>query len=269
MKKELIEELDQIPMLPEAVLKIEKIYADKESSVADMTKALSDDPLIVANILKLANSPMYGFSREIRDIGQAVSLYGKDTIRSFALNIAANECVPINVSPYGISTNGYIQKAQVQNALISNWAGKIDRSSLALLAPASFLVEIGKIIISQYIIKNSKEEEFKTALASASSVEKAEKEVCGSSSYDVGATVFFNWNFDSELVYLVRHCDEPEDASDEESKKLAMYLKVAKTAVDFNGEITKESLEEAHELIEEFELDLDRFEEAIEKIEAA
>ena len=269
MNKELIDEIDQIPMLPESILKVEKVYADKESSVADMTTALSSDPVVVANILKIANSPMYGFSQEIKDIGRAVSLFGKDTVRSFALNIAANECVPINVAPYQIKSGGYIKKANTQNALITNWVGKIDRSALGLLAPASFLLDIGKVIISQYLVNHQKDEAFVNAIANNSDYEQCEREACGSKSYDVAATIFHNWNFDTELVHLVRYCNDPEDALDEDTKKLAMYLKVAKTAVDFEGELSKVGLEEAYELIEEFELDRDKFDDAVEKIQLA
>jgi len=269
MNKELIEEIDQIPMLPESILKVEKVYADSESSIADMTEALSSDPVIVANILKIANSPMYGMSSEIKDIGRAVSLFGKDTVRSFALNIAANECVPINVGPYQITSGGYIKKANTQNALITNWVGKIDRSALSLLAPASFLLDIGKVIISQYLVNHKLDENFTNSLKEASQYEECEKEACGSKSYDVAATIFYNWNFDTELVHLVRYCNDPEDALDEETKQLAMYLKVAKTAVNFEGELSKEGLEEAYDLIAEFELDRDKFDTAVEKIELA
>ena len=269
MIKELIQELDQIPMLPESILKVEKVYADTESSIADMTEALSSDPVVVANILKIANSPMYGFSQEIKDIGRAVSLFGKDTVRSFALNIAANECVPINVAPYQITTGGYIKKANTQNALVVNWISKIDRSALALLAPASFLLDIGKVLISQYLVNHKLNEDFSLALTKVTSYEECEKAVCGSQSYDVAATIFHNWNFDSDLVHLVRYCNDPEDAIDEDTKQLAKYLKVAKTVVGFNGELTKEGLEEAYELIEEYELDRDKFDAAVEKIELA
>ena len=269
MNKELIEEIEQIPMLPESILKVEKVYADVNSSIADMTAALSSDPVVVANILKIANSPMYGFSQEIKDIGRAVSLFGKDTVRSFALNIAANECVPINVGPYQITTGGYIKKAHMQNALIINWLSKVDRSALGLLAPASFLLDIGKVLISQYLVNHHLDADFKVALTKISSFEECEKGVCGSQSYDVAATIFHNWNFDTDLVHLVRYCNDPEDALDEETKKLAKYLKVAKTAVDFNGELTKENLELAYDLIEEFELDRDTFTVAIEKVELA
>ena len=269
MNKELINEIDQIPMLPESILKVEKVYADTESSVSDMTAALSEDPVVVANILKIANSPMYGFSQEIKDISRAVSLFGKDTVRSFALNIAANECVPINVAPYQIQTGGYIKKAHTQNALIINWVSKIDRSDLGLLAPASFLLDIGKVLISQFLVNNKLDEDFTLALSKVSSYEECEQAVCGSKSYDVAATIFHNWNFDSNLVHLVRYANDPEDAIDEDTKRLAMYLKVAKTAIDFNGELSKEGLVEAYDLIEEYELDRSKFDDAVEKIELA
>lgn len=269
MKKELIDEIEQIPMLPESILKVEKVYADTESSVADMTAALSEDPVVVANILKIANSPMYGMSSEIKDIGRAVALFGKDTVRSFALNIAANECVPINVAPYQIQSGGYIKKANTQNALITNWVSKIDRTALGLLAPASFLLDIGKVIISQYLVNNKLDDDFSLALTKISSYEACEKSVCGSQSYDVAATIFHNWNFDTDLVHLVRYCNDPEDSVDEETKKLAMYLKVAKTAVNFNGELSKEGLQEAYDLIDEYELDRAKFDDAVEKIELA
>ena len=123
-----------------------------------------------------------------------------------------------------------------------NWVSKIDRSALGLLAPASFLLDIGKILISQYLANHKLDEDFTLALSKVSSYEACEKAVCGSQSYDVAATIFFNWNFNTELVHLVRYCNDPEDALDEDTKRLAMYLKVAKTAVNFNGEITKENL---------------------------
>ncbi len=269
MKQELINEIEMIPMLPESILKIEKVYADPESSIKDMTTALENDPLMVANILKIANSPLYGFSREIKDISQAVALYGKDTIRSFALNIAANKCVPINVEPYNISVSGYIKKAQVQNAFINSWISKMDRSALALLAPASFLVEIGKIIISQYLVKNNLSTEFQSDLSQNHSYEKSELHLCGSRSYDVAATIFYNWNFNSDLVHLVRYADDPQDALDEETKTLAQYLKVAKSVVNFQGEITEETLKEANNLIEEFQLDEKLFTSVVNKIKEA
>jgi HD-like signal output (HDOD) protein len=58
MKQELIKEIELIPMLPESILKIEKVYANPESSIKEMTAALENDPIMVVNILKIANSPL-------------------------------------------------------------------------------------------------------------------------------------------------------------------------------------------------------------------
>lgn len=269
MKQELIKEIELVPMLPESILEVERVYANPESSIQDLAKALENDPLMVVNILKIANSPLYGFAREIRDINQAVSLYGKDTIRSFAINIAANECIPVNVTPYNISVSGYVKKAQMQNALITLWMADVDRHALALLSPASFLVEIGKIVISQYLNKNDLSSAFQSHYLENKNYERCELNLCGSRSYDVAATIFFNWNFNPDLVHLVRFSDSPEDALDEETKRLAQYLKVAKSAVNFNGEITSETLTTASNLIEEFQLDKNLFEKSIQKLQNA
>ncbi|GEM_PF-6630683 len=53
MKKELIEQIEHIPMLPESISAIERVYSDKESSVADMAKAIESDPMMVANNSKI------------------------------------------------------------------------------------------------------------------------------------------------------------------------------------------------------------------------
>ena len=70
-------------------------------------------------------------------------------------------------------------------------------------------------------------------------------------------------------MHLVRYADEPDDALDEETRNLARYLKVAKDVVNFNGEITEEALKEATDLIEEFDLNLEAFNNAVEKIQTA
>ena len=51
---------------------INRIYADEDASIMDLAKAVEHDPMIIANLLKAANSPLYGFSREINAISQAV-----------------------------------------------------------------------------------------------------------------------------------------------------------------------------------------------------
>jgi len=72
MTEDIIKKIKQLPPLPESAMKIEAVYQDPDSSFNDMVKILENDPLLTADILKAANSPLYGFSREINAISQAV-----------------------------------------------------------------------------------------------------------------------------------------------------------------------------------------------------
>ena len=61
MTEEILKKIKQLPPLPESAMQIEAVYQDPNSSFNDMVKILEKDPLLTADILKAANSPLYGF----------------------------------------------------------------------------------------------------------------------------------------------------------------------------------------------------------------
>ena len=85
MNETILKEIKQLPPLPDTAMKIEAIYQDPNSNFQDMVKVIETDALLTADILKAANSPLYGFSREITSLSQAVGLFGMGTVRGFAL----------------------------------------------------------------------------------------------------------------------------------------------------------------------------------------
>lgn len=269
MKPELMEQIEHVPMLPETVRRVEEVFNDSNSGVHEMAEAIKNDPLITAFILKTANSPMYGLSRTVTDVEHAIALLGKEAVRTFTIASAANSCMDLDLTPYGMTKEAYLARSQMQNALVSRWVSKVDRSMLKHLSLASFLLELGKVVISRYLIEAGQSDVLKQSLQKGLTVKKAEIEACGSKSEDVTATLFFRWNFDPDLVYLIRFANEPEDASDPELQEMAKFLKVAKEAITLEGNITEETLRHARELIEEYEMNQSLFDETVEKILAA
>lgn len=267
MKAELMEQIDSIPMLPETVQKVEAVYNNPDSDMSEMADAIKQDPVVTAYILRTANSPMYGLSRTVTDVAQAVSLLGKDVVRAFTIASAANTCMTIDLSPYRITQADYFAHSQMQNALVSRWVSKVDSSMLGNLSLASLLLELGKVVISRYSIEFGKTDVLQNALSrNGTTVAEAEIEVCGSKSEDVTATLFFRWHFSADLVHLIRFADEPEDASDDEIREMAKFLKVAKEAITIDGKITDATLKNARVLIEEYGMNQDHFDSAVEKV---
>lgn len=265
MTEEILKKIKQLPPLPESVMQIESVYQDPESTFNDMVKILEKDPLLTADILKAANSPLYGFSREINAINQAVGLFGMGTVRGFALASIVKKSFDLDLSVYGIDNDTFSMLSKKQHAITTSWCLKKDSKLLGILSPAAFLVEIGKVLIAQQIMADNTQEKFKEALKSSATLEEAERKVTGVDTPEVSAKIFEHWRFESGLVDTIRHCLNPQDAKDE-IKKPAEILHVVRTVVELNGSVTDESIAAAKELIEKYSLDMESFDRALQNL---
>jgi len=265
MTEEILKKIKQLPPLPESAMQIEEVYKDPDSTFNDMAKILEKDPLLTADILKAANSPLYGFSREINAISQAVGLFGMGTVRGFALASIVKKSFSLDLSPYGITNDMFSDLSKKQHALMTSWCLRKENRYLGVLSPAAFLVEIGKVLIAQQVMSDGKEEEFRDALKELQDVEAAEREVIGVDTPEVSATIFKQWKFEESLVDVIGSCQNPEMAA-EEDQRPAKILHVVRVAVPINGKVTDASIKAAKELIEKYELDMESFDTAIEHI---
>lgn len=265
MTEEILKKIKQLPPLPESVMQIESVYQDPESTFNDMVKILEKDPLLTADILKAANSPLYGFSREINAINQAVGLFGMGTIRGFALASIVKKSFELDLSVYEIDNDTFSMLSKKQHAITTSWCLKKDSRLLGILSPAAFLVEIGKVLIAQQIMADKTEGKFKEALRKSATLEEAEREVAGVDTPEVSAKIFEHWRFEAGLVDTIRHCLNPGKAKDE-IKKPAQILHVVRTVVELNGMVTDESIAAAKELIVKYSLDMESFDRALQNL---
>lgn len=265
MTKTLLENIENIPPLPESIQEVERVYNNPDSTLDDMQNAIEKDPILTANILRLVNSPSYGLKSRVTSVKHAVSLLGKDAIRTFALGSAVDSSFEINLSPYGMSKEQFATACDKQLSLTMNWLMRKESKHLSLLAPAAFLVDLGRVIISKTLIEDDKVDIIEKALMAGEDISNAEKTACGAQTTDVTATLFHKWNLDPEIVHIIRYSDDPEGATPDE-KRLAAELKAVRETVMPNGEITEDSIATAKDTIEEFELDLESYEKALDKI---
>ena len=68
--------INKVPRLPPFVYTLADKLLEGEASVQEVTGIIKGDPSLVADILKAANSPYYGFRRKIPDIDSAVLYLG-------------------------------------------------------------------------------------------------------------------------------------------------------------------------------------------------
>jgi len=260
MREKILEKVGAFPPLDDTVNKIMAVCNDPDGSVMELAKVVESDPMTTANILKAANSPLYGFSREIKSIAQAVSIFGMETVKGFAFSSFLQKKPDLDLTPYGVDTNTFSNITQAQNAFISKWyRGK--KRILDILNLTSFLMEVGKIVLANIVVEHKKVDDFKASVMKCKNLQELkelEENVFGITNEEVSALILEDWNFDPNMYNSLRYLNSPENA-DEEIKQMASSLQAVKSIITTTAFDKEESLEIALEIVEKYSLDRDRF----------
>ena len=249
MKSEIIQNIKSLPVIPESVRKIQEVCSDARSSIADVVKIVEKDPILTASLLRAANSPLYGFAREVNTIPQAISLFGMSTIKGFAIVTVIKSRFKIDLSPYSLSDKDFLRTAELQNAFMVRWISKSNRTLLDLLAPASFLLEMGVVILSNVLIQKHEQEMFQKKLQKrlAKPIAEIERDVFGMSSYEAAAELFEYWNFDKSLVAMMRNIQTPEKVA-KNLRRHAYALSTVQSLISLYDAFSDEQIQNATKL---------------------
>jgi len=87
--QELIANLGDLPPLPQVATQLLRISADPDASAEDLRKVIATDQALTSQILKIANSAMFGMMREVNTLTQAIMTLGFSTIKSVVIASSA------------------------------------------------------------------------------------------------------------------------------------------------------------------------------------
>lgn len=233
MNCSITDSIKSLPPLSKTIIDINRVYADPESSIMDLAHTVEHDPMIIANLLKAANSPLYGFSKEIRTASQAVSLFGMSMTRTIALSNAVRKLLNVDMQPYGITSEKFAEISELQATLMMNWYKQIDKQKAEKLYLATFLQETGKIIIANSIIQEDETTSFYSEIELSNNIAQVEKMYVESTSSEITAKIFEHWKFDDEFIDMIKYADNPLSAP-KEVKEYAMALHIIKAIVPVN-----------------------------------
>ncbi|NOQ29728.1 MAG: HDOD domain-containing protein [Helicobacteraceae bacterium] len=241
MKSSIIDNIKSLPPLPKSIAQIQAICADSESGIGDLVKVVQGDPMIVANLLKEANSPLYCFNRELKNVAQAVSLFGMNMTRSIALANAAKKLLNTDMKPYGITSEDFANTSALQASFIKKWYSQIDMTKADDLFLVALLQESGKILIANDLMRDNRELEFRSEVEFTSNIAFVEQEYIGDTAGAVTALLFEHWDFEKKFIDMLRFSDNINKA-DEDIKEYAVALYIAKSLFPVNQPLSEQSI---------------------------
>lgn len=226
-----IEGLDGLPAIPLVVSKLLRVIDSPALSINEIGDIISKDQALTARLLKMVNSPIYGFPGRISSVSQALILLGLNVVKGMLLGISVFDIMEKTIM--GLQ----------EHSLCVAVAAKVIAVNKGLKEPEEVMVsalihDIGKVALK---IKFPAEYESAMELAGKEniSLKDAEERVFGINHADAGGWLAQKWHFPCTLLQPIAYHHKPHLAKDAPLQTAIVHvadLLVKKMGVGFSGD---------------------------------
>ena len=211
----IIKDTKSLPTLPGIITKLNVLAANRKTPIQEMAQLVSSDQVLSARVLRLVNSPSYGFYR-VATISNAMILLGVDVVKCLALSSSIFEIMEQNVLGLWEHSLG----AGVAANII---ARRLQLTEAEEISTAALLHDIGKVIIK---IKFEDDYEKLMSLVETRDMSycEAEMELMGIGHADVGGWLAKSWYLPDKLLEPIACHHDVASAEHHQVKTAVVHL---------------------------------------------
>jgi putative nucleotidyltransferase with HDIG domain len=197
-----IECIDTLPTIPGVLKKLLKLVGDPRVSLNEIGNFVSSDPVLTTKVLKMVNSPVYGFPGRISSVSQAVLLLGLNVVKGLLLGVSVFELMQKSMMGLWEHSMG----CSIIARLIARKMGLKEPEEVSV---AGLLHDIGKVVmILQF--PEEYEEAINLAENSGEPILEAEKEVFSITHATAGTWMTQKWKFPGNLTEVIEYHHKPQ-----------------------------------------------------------
>jgi putative nucleotidyltransferase with HDIG domain len=196
-----VENIDNLPTIPPVLKNLLNLIENPNVSLSDIGNFILKDPILTSRILRLVNSPIYGFPGRVSTISQALILLGLNVVKGTLLGVSVFDVMKKVMSGLWEHSIG----CAVTSRLISQRKAS---NYIEEVTVAALLHDIGKVIFG---LKFSGE--YKKALTEAEKknifIFESERKHFMVDHSAVGAWLTEKWKFPRNLVEVIEYHHKP------------------------------------------------------------
>ena len=209
-RREILQRSDLIPPLPSLVTTLLGVLNTSDAETGQLEALLQNDPVLVARMLAMVNSPFYGMNRRIRTIKEAIIVLGARGIRSLVLAAGSTKFLEQDFHWYGHEPKGLwlhsVGVAAGARSIARHCKLTSDQCELTFVG--GLLHDIGKLSLVGYL-------QAAPVVTTEDAMLAYERQVVGLDHAEVGSLVTARWNLASEIQSIIeqhhsevsRECD--------------------------------------------------------------
>ncbi|MGD0231611.1 MAG: HDOD domain-containing protein [Syntrophorhabdales bacterium] len=200
--KDRIETVQTLATIPAVASRLLELVADPTVSLAEISRFVSHDPVLATKVLRMVNSPIYGFPGRISSVNQAVLLLGLNVVRGLLIGVSVFDLMQQTMIGLWEHSLGCAILAR----LISKKKGLRDTEEISI---HGLLHDIGKVVL---VLQFPKEYEkvMSRAQAEECTVYEAEDDYFPTTHATVGAWIAEQWSFPRRLIDVIACHHRPQ-----------------------------------------------------------
>ena len=211
------EAIRSVPSLPSVAVELQKYINDPDVGFDHLAMVIQHDPGLTVNILKVANSSYFGFSRTIKSVQEAISRLGTKRVFQMVLGMSVAPEVSKPVVGYDMDAGGLWEHSLATAVCAEQLVKALHLKDAEEAFTAGLLHDLGKVVLGTFVEVDDqpiKEIVHCDDLA----FNEAEQMVLGIDHAEVAGQLLENWNLPEEVVASARWHHEPGKAAPEYQK---------------------------------------------------
>ncbi|MBI3646180.1 MAG: HDOD domain-containing protein [Acidobacteriales bacterium] len=205
--------LDRLPPFPAVALRALNVLSGTDTSLKELCDLIRPDPVFSAEILRIANSPLVAFSKEITSVLQASMLLGFRRLRRLVITVGLRSYLDNSSTPLLRSCWRHSVACAMVAERTARW-NSIDRD---FAYTAGILHDIGRVALATigsqaYACLIERETD------QAWDVLQSERELFGMDHCQAGRLLVTAWKLPEEFIEITSHHHDPvthvEDATE-------------------------------------------------------
>jgi len=227
-----------VPSMPQVAARFLEIIQDPDFEYRDVVEVLSADPAMTGEILRLANSPLFGVARKITSLAQALTLLGLKRVRSLVLGRYIVDSID-KKRPPNVDMTYYWRRSLTTAVLASRLAEAVTRKLREEAFTAGLLADIGIVILDETVPELFGPVAREYRPLGRDDLWELETQILSATHGRVSAFVLEEWQLPDTVCKAVSGHAEPESAH-EEADTLGGTLRAAEKISKFLCEPTED-----------------------------
>jgi len=219
--------LKSLPPFPAVALKLLTIISDEDADFREVSRLITADTALSSQVIRMANSALFGFSQEVTSVMRALSLLGANRVRDMLVTVALKNYMSPGDSPVLRDCWRHGLAAALWGEALAQWY-LLDRP---MLYTAAILHDLGRIAMFK-LAPDTYTRFLGKAADGNRDFRDLERDTFTLDHCQVGGYLAKLWNFQSGLIDVITH---HHDTVTPQSPKIRVLVQAACSASSMGG----------------------------------